>query len=160
MKFLPCAAATNVSASTTSWTLPAVMWMWMGLPRPSTRAWIFVVKPPRERPIHCFSAPLFRPRNAGARGRKLHRPCWILDPHRHPAPSLIPGKHPAHSSVKSGCERSSKDQIAPANLATELPSTRCTPSHPRTSDLRVPTVVRFDRVQAAADARYVTIRCR
>ena len=37
----------------------------MGRPRESTIAWIFVVRPPRERPIACASAPLFRPPPSG-----------------------------------------------------------------------------------------------
>ncbi len=160
MKFCPCAAAINLGASTTSWTFPAVMWTWMGLPRPSTSAWIFVVKPPRERPMHCFSAPLFRQLNAGARGRRWRRPCWIPGPRRRSTPSATSRKCRAHSSARSGCERSSKDQIAPANPAKELPSTRCTPSRQRTYDSRVLTAVRCDHVQVAAGARSGTIQCR
>jgi hypothetical protein len=40
--------------------------MAMGRPCESTMAWIFVVRPPRERPIACTSAPLFRPPPNGA----------------------------------------------------------------------------------------------
>ena len=37
----------------------------MGRPQELTIAWIFVVRPPRERPIACASAPLFRPPPSG-----------------------------------------------------------------------------------------------
>src|ERR1700722_16155140 len=39
--------------------------MAMGRPRASAMAWIFVVRPPRERPIACACAPLFRPPPSG-----------------------------------------------------------------------------------------------
>src|SRR3984957_1857172 len=39
--------------------------MAMGRPRASTMAWIFVARPPRQRPIACASAPLFRPPPSG-----------------------------------------------------------------------------------------------
>jgi hypothetical protein len=32
----------------------------------SATAWIFVLRPPRERPIACFCSPLFRPKPSGA----------------------------------------------------------------------------------------------
>src|ERR1700729_763208 len=42
----------------------------MGRPRASTMAWIFVARPPRERPIACASAPLFPRRRAVSLGRR------------------------------------------------------------------------------------------
>jgi hypothetical protein len=48
-------------ATRTSPRWPGVTSMAIGRPRESTMAWIFVVRPPRERPIACASAPLFRP---------------------------------------------------------------------------------------------------
>ena len=40
---------------------PGIISMASARPWPSTTAWILVVRPPRERPIACSSAPLFRP---------------------------------------------------------------------------------------------------
>ena len=52
-------------ATRTSPRWPGVASMAMGRPRASTMAWIFVVRPPRERPIACACAPLFRPPPSG-----------------------------------------------------------------------------------------------
>jgi hypothetical protein len=49
--------ASSVSASVTSAAWPALKRQRARLPSPSTRAWILVVRPPRERPI--ARAPLF-----------------------------------------------------------------------------------------------------
>ena len=40
--------------------LPGVRWNAQGLQSGSLKAWIFVVRPPRERPIACLCSPLFR----------------------------------------------------------------------------------------------------
>src|SRR3984885_1515011 len=54
-------------ATRTSPRWPGVTSMAMGRTRASAMgAWIFVVRPPRERPIACASAPLFRPPPNGA----------------------------------------------------------------------------------------------
>ena len=40
--------------------LPGVSENWNSRPRLSVMAWIFVVRPPLDRPIACSCAPLFR----------------------------------------------------------------------------------------------------
>ena len=45
----------------------------LGRPCSSTAACILVVRPPRERPISCASAPLFRPQQSGEPSRGSHR---------------------------------------------------------------------------------------
>src|SRR5580692_250739 len=53
-------------AALTSPSCPGVISNAMGLPHPSTTAWIYVVRPPRERPIACVCSPLFRLLRSGA----------------------------------------------------------------------------------------------
>src|SRR4029077_4748818 len=49
--------ASSGSAPVRSWACPGVIRSWSGLPWRSTRAWIFVVSPPRLRPTQ--RSPLF-----------------------------------------------------------------------------------------------------
>ena len=58
------AADSSSSAIMTSWTLPGAISRIRGLPAVSVRAWIAVVRPPRERPS--LKAPLFRQPPSGA----------------------------------------------------------------------------------------------
>jgi len=60
-------------ATRTSPSWPGVTSRAMGRPQESTIAWIFVVRPPRERPIACASAPLFRPPPSGEPWRSCCR---------------------------------------------------------------------------------------
>jgi hypothetical protein len=60
----------NSVATRTSPIWPGVTSMAMGRPRASTMAWIFVLRPPRERPIACASAPLSTRRRAMSLGRR------------------------------------------------------------------------------------------
>lgn len=51
----------NISISCVeSWSLPGESKNSTGLPNPSTIAWIFVVSPPRERPVDFTSSPFYR----------------------------------------------------------------------------------------------------
>src|SRR5271166_6322552 len=71
------------SAWRMSFTLPAVRMKRTGLPSASTLALIFVLRPPRERPIASSSLPLLRPPHAGAPGRWWSRDqvfkVWIFE---------------------------------------------------------------------------------
>src|SRR5919205_3347610 len=50
-------SARSGSAPVRSWACPGVIRSWIGLPWQSTRAWIFVLRPPRLRPTQ--RSPLF-----------------------------------------------------------------------------------------------------
>jgi hypothetical protein len=52
--------ASSARAPSRSGALPGVSWKAKGRPRSSVRAWIFVVRPPRDRPIALLKAPLLR----------------------------------------------------------------------------------------------------
>ena len=59
--------ATSVSAWVMSWVWPPVRLSASGLPSASTITWIFVVRPPRERPMAWSQPPFYgRRRCAGA----------------------------------------------------------------------------------------------
>src|SRR5258708_9716495 len=62
--------ANNASATRTSPSWPGVIAKAINLPRQSTTAWIFVVRPPRERPIACAKAPLSAAGRAVGLGRR------------------------------------------------------------------------------------------
>jgi hypothetical protein len=54
------ASSRRVDAAAMSASWPGVRWNAQGLQSGSLKAWIFVVRPPRERPIACSRSPLFR----------------------------------------------------------------------------------------------------
>jgi hypothetical protein len=90
--------------------------MAMGRPRASTMAWIFVLRPPRERPIACASAPLFR---LPPTGEPWPSCCRWLDhrrARRAPARQTSGAKSHASSSGESDCRPSSKAPRRPAIL--------------------------------------------
>src|SRR5713226_1825990 len=71
------APSSKDSAQVRSWACPGVSISATGLPKASTRAWILVVSPPRDRPIAC-SPSFFAPRRyVGARGQWWHRSSCI-----------------------------------------------------------------------------------
>src|SRR5579872_1782303 len=59
------ASASSSGAVVMSEAWPGVRWNVTGRHSASVRAWIFVVRPPRERPIACVCSPLFRRRPSG-----------------------------------------------------------------------------------------------
>ena len=61
------AADSSSSAIMTSWMLPGATSRTRGLPAASVRAWIAVVRPPRERPTPSLKAPF-------SAGRRAMRP--------------------------------------------------------------------------------------
>jgi hypothetical protein len=61
------------SASGQSWASPPVNRMAIRRPLASASAWIFVLRPPRERPTACFCSPLFRHLRSGAPSRAWSR---------------------------------------------------------------------------------------
>ena len=60
LKLIGPAGVTSAGAITTSWALPGLSSRMRGRPSASVSAWIFVVRPPRERPMASRYAPLFR----------------------------------------------------------------------------------------------------
>jgi hypothetical protein len=96
---------------------PGVISMVRSRPWPSTTAWILVVRPPRERPIACSSAPLFRPPRSDeplpwcCRSRERHR--GLLLPRRETASA----RGHAPTIDESGCRLSSADRSPRDNPA-------------------------------------------
>ncbi len=105
-------------ATRTSPRWPGVTSMAMGRPRASAMAWIFVVRPPRERPIACASAPLFRPPPNGAPWLSCCR--WLGHRRVRRAPGLqtVAAIGRASSSGESDCRSSSADRRRKGNPAT------------------------------------------
>jgi hypothetical protein len=113
-------------ATRTSPRWPGVTSMAMGRPRASTMAWIFVLRPPRERPIACAFAPLFRPPPSGEPWPSC---CRWLDHRRARARASASNKRRqiprASSSGESDCRPSSKVGRRPGNPATDSRSSEC-----------------------------------
>jgi hypothetical protein len=93
--------------------------MAMGRPRASTMAWIFVVRPPRERPIACACAPLFRPPPSGVSlGRRAVDGLTIAGIGARQR-QTTDAKRRASSSDESDCRPSSKARRRPGNPVTD-----------------------------------------
>ena len=80
-----------------------------GRPRASTIAWIFVVRPPRERPIACASALLFHPPPNGAPWLSCRRWLDLRQFGAAPAFQTAAATGRAWSSGESDCKSSSAD---------------------------------------------------
>src|SRR5690606_31934591 len=65
----------STSPALQSATWPPVRRKATGLQSSSVRAWILVVRPPRDLPIAWLSSPFFLPPHCGGLGRALRRPC-------------------------------------------------------------------------------------
>jgi hypothetical protein len=80
-----------------------------GRPRASQRRWIFVEKPPHERPSAWPSCPLWRPRHAGGRGRPCCRAsAGAPRPSRsRPGRRTPPRTRPGRASARTGARPSS-----------------------------------------------------
>jgi hypothetical protein len=112
-------ALVNAVATRTSPRWPGVASTAMGRPRAPTMAWIFVVRPPRERPIACAGAPLFRPPPSGGPWPSY---CRWLDPSPGSARASASNKRPrsrGSSSGESDCKLSSTARRRPGNPASD-----------------------------------------
>ena len=116
------------SASGPSCASPPVNRMAIRRPLASASAWIFVLRPPRERPTACFFSPLFRrPRSGGlSRGWSRSSVCLRIVRSRRVPGTDFP-RCRAAPTEQTGCRSWSEDRIRAGN---------------RTSDSRFSTHVR------------------
>src|SRR5580704_12777825 len=80
MRLGRCTLRNKRSATGQSCASPPVNRMAISRPLASASAWIFVLRPPRERPTACFFSPLFRPGESHVDLRLVLRQLaiWIL----------------------------------------------------------------------------------
>src|SRR3954467_6737199 len=124
---------------------PGVIFNKIGRPLASTNAWILVVSPPLERPMHRGSTaspasvcgpPFYCSPHAGEHGSTMSRSSE-LDPHKHlQPPQTGDPKHLPCATSRTGCSTSSPDHSAPgcppkANLFEAASISRSAPAgHP------------------------------
>lgn len=80
--------------------------MAIGRPAASTTAWIFVVRPPRDRPIACADVPLFRPPPIGEPWQSNCRETGLLRAMLGSAPRTGVARGRASPTAESGCRSS------------------------------------------------------
>ena len=110
----------KASAPSRSCACPGVRWKPVGLPSASTVAWIFVLSPPRLRPMASASRPLFsRLRYVDAHARWLNRSWHIHCRHRPPAPEKYVARRRSCSNGCAGYGSPGNPRTAPADRARE-----------------------------------------
>ena len=129
----PRACEMSSSAMVESCCCPGVRTTYSGRALVSTRPWIFVEKPPRERPKALHSTPLFRPRHPDALARPRCRRCCPFRRHRAAAPRRSSPTFRAPPSCRTGYKPTSTDRNAPAGHARGSPSSPDTPRHRSTA---------------------------
>ena len=100
-RMFPSRTVSNISSALRpSWAWPSVSFRAMGRPMASTRAWILVVKPPRERPMQRDRMSFFyRSRHVDERGWRMSRSSGC----RHHKPLIRPPKDdPTHPLCATG----------------------------------------------------------
>jgi hypothetical protein len=99
-------------------TLPGVRWSTIGRPSRSVIKCSLVVRPPREGPIACARAPLFRPPPSGAPSRSCCRGrCSRRSARPRPGPPAAAARFGGATSDGTGCRRSCRDHSRPGSRA-------------------------------------------
>jgi len=116
MRLGRCTLRIRRSATGQSCASPPVNRMAIRRPLASASAWIFVLRPPRERPTACFFSPLFRRRPSGALSHVWSRSSaylWIA--HSQQALGIVFPRCRAEPSEQTGYRSWSEDHIRAGN---------------------------------------------
>ena len=123
--FAAGAWASRAIAALMSPSWPGVTSKAMGRPCASQTAWILVVRPPRERPMPCSSAPLFRRPPSDAPWRWWSR---APESRRRAKPRAAPrtgvARRVGATIGSSDCRRSWQGRTRPGNRASDNPTAR------------------------------------